>query len=175
VVFNYLENVWYYGTLDRTAWLDSALREKPMAADYNRRILFHETGNDDVSGLAPEPIYAYVQSADFDIGDGDHFGFVKRILPDINFNGSNTDRPSVTMQIKPRRNSGALYGPADNPVVESKNNFNTVRVYTVQEYDGQVFTRVRGRQMALRVESTDLGVAWQLGDVRIDVKQDGER
>jgi len=175
VVYNYLENVWYYGALDRTAWLDSALREKPMAADYNQRILFHETGNDDVSGLSPEPIRAYVQSADFDIGDGDHFGFVKRILPDINFNGSNTDRPSITLEVKPRRNSGALYGPADNPVVQSKNNFNTVKVYTVQEYDGQVYTRVRGRQMALKVESTDLGVAWQLGDIRLDIKQDGER
>jgi hypothetical protein len=175
VVYNYLDNVWYYGTLNRTAWLDSPLRDQPMAADYNQRILFHEVGNDDVSGLSPEPITAYVRSADFDIGDGDSFGFVKRILPDINFNGSTVDKPSVTMQVKPRRNAGTAYGPADDPVVESKNNFSTQKVYTVQEFDGQVYTRLRGRQMALRVESTGLGVAWQLGDVRIDVKEDGHR
>lgn len=175
VVYNYLENIWYYGSLDRTAWLDSPLREQPMAADYNRRILFHEVGNDDVSGLSPEPITAFIQSADFDIGDGNQFGFVKRILPDINFNGSSVNRPSVTMQVKPRRNAGALYGPADHPIVGSKNDFATTPVFIIQEFDGQVYTRLRGRQMAFRVESTDLGVAWQLGSIRIDVKPDGHR
>ena len=175
VVYNYLENVWYYGTMARTAWLDSPLRSNPMAADYNNRILFHEVGNDDVSGLSPVPINAYVQSADFDIGDGQTFGFVWRILPDINFNGSTILGPSVTMQVKPRRNSGAPYGTADNPTVTSANNYALQRVYTVQEFDGQVYTRLRGRQMALRVESTGLGVSWQLGSVRIDVRPDGRR
>lgn len=175
VVFNYLENIWYYGSLNRTAWLDSPLRDKPMAADYNNRILFHEVGNDDVSGLSPEPITAFIQSADFDIGDGNQFGFVKRILPDINFNGSSVNEPSVTMQVKPRRNAGALYGPADHPIVASRNNFATAPIYTVQEFDGQVYTRLRGRQMAFRIESTELGVAWQLGSIRIDVKPDGHR
>ena len=175
VVYNYLENVWYYGTMARTAWLDSPLRSNPMAADYNNRILFHEVGNDDVSGLSPVPINAYVQSADFDIGDGQTFGFVWRILPDINFNGSTILGPSVTMQVKPRRNSGAPYGTADNPTVTSANNYALQRVYTVQEFDGQVYTRLRGRQMALRVESTGLGVSWQLGSVRLDIRPDGRR
>ena len=175
VVYNYLQDVWYFGTLDRTAWLDSPLRESPMAADYNNRILFHEVGKDDVSGLSPEPITAFVQSGDIDIGDGDHFAFVRRILPDINFNGSTVNRPKVTMEVKPRRNSGAPYGDADNPDVRSQNNYATTRVYNIQEYDGQVYTRIRGRQMALRVESQDLGVAWQLGDVRVDTKPDGQR
>jgi len=175
VVYNYLDNVWYYGTLARTAWLDSPLRDNPMAADYNNRILFHEVGNDDVSGLSPVPITAYVQTADFDIGDGQHFGFVWRILPDINFNGSTVLSPSVTMEVKPRRNSGAPYGPSDNPVVASQNNYAVQRVYTVQEFDGQVYTRLRGRQMAFRVESTGLGVSWQLGSVRLDVTPDGRR
>jgi hypothetical protein len=111
VVYNYLDNVWYYGSLDRTAWLDSPLREKPMAADYNNRILFHEVGNDDVSGLSPVPITAFIQSADFDIGDGNQFGFVKRILPDINFNGSSVNQPAVTMQVKPRRNCRCIVWP----------------------------------------------------------------
>lgn len=175
VIYNYLEDIWYYGSLDRTAWLDSPLRDKPMAADYDNRILFHEVGNDDVSGLAPVPIVAHIQSSDFDIGDGDKFAFVKRILPDINFNGSSVNQPSITMQVKPRRNAGAAYGPADEPVVASKNNFATTPVFTIQEFDGQVFTRLRGRQMAVRIESTDLGVAWQLGSMRVDVKLDGGR
>jgi hypothetical protein len=146
-----------------------------MAADYNQRILFHEVDNDDVAGLTPVPIVAYVQSADFDIGDGDRFGFVKRILPDVNFNGSTSDKPSLTMQVKPRRNSGDPYGTADNPEVVSGDDYRNTRVYTIQAYDGQVYTRLRGRQMALRLESTDLGVAWQSGDIRIDIKPDGGR
>ena len=175
VIYNYLDNVWSYGSLSRTAWLDSALRESPLAADYDNRILFHEVGTDDVAGLTSVPIVSYVQSADFDIGDGNQFGFVRRILPDINFNGSRVNRPSVTMEVKPRRNSGTPYGAADNPEVESADNYSATRVYTIQQYEGQVYTRLRGRQMALRVESQDLGVAWQLGSLRIDIKPDGTR
>jgi hypothetical protein len=175
VIYNYLENVWYYGALGRTAWLDSGLRQFPQAADYNHRVLFHEANVDDVSGLTPVPINAYIQSADFDIGDGDRFAFIWRILPDINFNGSNVDQPSVTMTIKPRRNAGAPYSPADTPEVQSDNNYSLTRSYNIQEFDGQVYTRLRGRQMALRIESNALGVAWQLGSVRADIKPDGRR
>jgi len=175
VIYNYLENVWYYGSLGRTAWLDSGLRQFPQAADYNNRILFHEANVDDVSGLTPVPINAYIQSADFDVGDGDRFAFIWRILPDINFNGSNVDKPTVTMTIKPRRNAGAPYSPADTPEVQSANNYSLTRAYNIQEFDGQVYTRLRGRQMALRIESNDLGVAWQLGSIRADIKVDGRR
>ena len=175
VIYNYLENVWYYGTMDRTAWLDSGLRSYPMAANYDGRILYHEADVDDVSGLTPVPINSYVQSADFDIGDGDRFAFIWRILPDINFNGSNIDQPSVLMTIKPRRNAGAPYSPADTPTVNSQDNFNNSQQYNIQEFDGQVYTRLRGRQMALRIESNNLGVAWQLGSIRADIKADGRR
>jgi hypothetical protein len=175
VIYNYLERVWSYGTMARTAWLDSALRPFPMAADYNRRILYHESAVDDVSGETPLPIVSYIQSSDFDIGDGHNFGFVWRILPDINFNGSNTANPHVTMQVKPRQNSGTPYGAADDPQVISADNFTNVPVYTVQEFTGQVYTRLRGRQMAFRIESTTLGVAWQLGSPRIDIRNDGRR
>ena len=175
VVYNYLENIWYYGTMSRTSWLDSSLREYPLATSYENRLLYHEVGTDDVSGLTPAPINAYIQSADFDIGDGDKFAFVWRMLPDINFNGSYTDKPSVTMTIKPRRNAGAPYSPADNPVVQSQNNYTNVRQYNIQQFNGQVYTRLRGRQMALRIESTDIGVAWQLGSIRADIKADGGR
>jgi hypothetical protein len=175
IIYNYLERSWYYGTLGRTAWLDSGLRQYPMAADYNSRMLFHEAAVDDVSGTAPVPINAYVQSSDFDIGDGHNFGFVWRILPDVNFNGSNVNNPYVTMRVKPRQNSGAPYGAADNPEVISGDNFSTAPTYNVQEFTGQVYTRLRGRQLAFRIESDSLGVAWQLGSPRIDIRNDGRR
>ena len=175
VIFNYLERVWYYGTMERTAWLDSPLRQYPMAADFNNRILYHESAVDDVSGETPVPINAYVQSSDFDIGDGHNFGFVWRILPDVNFNGSNVNNPYVTMQVKPRRNSGTPYGTADDPTVTSADNFTGAPTYNIQEFTGQVYTRLRGRQLAFRIESDSLGVAWQLGSPRIDIRNDGRR
>jgi len=175
VIYNYLERVWAYGTMARTAWLDSGIRQYPMAADYNNRILYHESAVDDVSGETPVPINAYIQSSDFDIGDGHNFGFVWRILPDINFNGSNVNNPYVTMQVKPRRNSGAPYGTADDPQVTSADNFAGAPTYNVQEFTGQVYTRLRGRQLAFRIESDSLGVSWQLGSPRIDIRNDGRR
>lgn len=175
VIYNYLDRVWYYGSMARTAWLDSGIRPYPMAADYNNRILYHEANVDDVSGLTPVPINAYVQSSDFDIGDGHNFGFVWRILPDVNFNGSNVNDPVVTMTVKPRQNSGTPYGAADNPSVRSYDDFSTRSTYNVQQFDGQVYTRLRGRQMSFRIESNTLGVAWQLGTPRIDIRPDGRR
>jgi hypothetical protein len=176
VIYNYLERTWAYGTMNRTAWLDSGLRQYPMAADgVNNRILYHEAAVDDVSGLTPVPIEAYIQSSDFDIGDGHNFGFVWRILPDLTFNGSNVNQPHVTMTVRPRRNSGAPYGTADNPQVSSTQNYTSRGTYDVQEFDGQVYTRLRARQMSFRIESTTLGVAWQLGTPRIDIRPDGRR
>jgi len=175
VIFNYLDKVWYYGTMARTAWLDSGIREYPMAASYDKRVLYHESDINDVSGISPLPINAYVQSSDFDIGDGHNFGFVWRILPDVSFNGSNIDKPFITMTIKPRQNSGTPYGIADIPEVQSDNNYANSRAYNVQLFDGQVYTRLRGRQMAFRIESNTVGVNWQLGTPRIDLRPDGRR
>lgn len=175
VIYNYLDRVWYYGTMARTAWMQTGTQPYPIAADYNGRLLYHEVGCDDLSTSATLPIDAYVQSSDFDIGDGHNFGFVWRILPDVNFNGSSTNGPSVTMTVKPRQNSGTPYGIADNPQVQSAQNYTTVPQYTIQEFTGQVYTRLRGRQMALRIESTGVGVAWQLGSPRIDIRPDGRR
>ena len=176
VIYNYLDNVWYYGNMSRTAWLDSGLRTYPMGADTaNYRILYHENGVDDVSGLTPAPIVSYVQSSDFDIGDGHNFGFVWRILPDLTFNGSNVNLPQVTMTVLPRVNSGTAYGTSDNPTVASTQNYTRQHSYVVQQFDGQVYTRIRGRQMAYRIESDGLGVAWQMGYPRIDIRPDGRR
>jgi len=176
VIYDYLDDVWAYGTMSRTAWLDSGLRQYPMGADAaNFRILYHENGNDDVSGLTPVPIVAYVQSSDFDIGDGHNFGFVWRILPDLTFNGSSSNLPEVTMTVLPRVNSGTAYGTPDNPRVPSSQNYTSRNTYAVQQFTGQVYTRIRGRQMAFRIESTGLGVAWQMGFPRIDIRPDGRR
>jgi hypothetical protein len=175
VIYNYLDRVWYYGTMARTAWLDSGIRQYPMAADYQNLVLYHESSVNDVSGLTPVPISAYVQSSDFDIGDGHNFGFVWRILPDVNFNGSNVDNPQVTMTVKPRRNSGTPYGVSNSPTVVSADNYGASAVYNIQEFTGQVYTRLRGRQLAFRIESNTLGVSWQLGSPRIDIRNDGRR
>jgi hypothetical protein len=175
VIYNYLDRVWYYGSMARTAWLDSGIRQYPMAANYDNRILYHEASVDDVSGLTPVAINAYIQSSDFDIGDGHNFGFVWRILPDVNFNGSNVNGPSVTMTVKPRVNSGTPYGAANSPAVPSQDNFTLRSSYNIQEFTGQVYTRIRGRQMSFRIESDSLGVAWQLGSPRIDIRPDGRR
>ena len=175
VIYNYVDRVWYYGTMARTAWLDSGIRQFPMAADYNNRILYHESSVDDNAGITSVAINAYVQSSDFDIGDGHVFGFVWRILPDVNFNGSTANGPTVTMTVKPRQNSGTPYGQADSPSVVSGDNFITQHTYNIQEFTGQVYTRLRGRQLSFRIESTGLGVAWQLGMPRIDIRPDGRR
>jgi hypothetical protein len=175
VVYNYLENTWYYGNMSRTAWIDNALRQVPIAAGYGGQILYHETGNDDGTTNPPTPINAFVQSADVDIGDGHNFGFVWRIIPDVTFDGSTVPAPSLNFSVRPRQFPGTNYGPSDNPNVASANNYALQRTYNVQQFTPQVNVRIRGRQMAFRVESSDLGVAWQLGVPRIDLKPDGRR
>ena len=183
VIYNYLDNVWTYGTMARTAWLDTGSRQFPIAADYNSRLLYHENGNDDVSTSSPQPITAYIQSSDFGIQatdgntSGQHFGFIWRMLPDVNFNGSTVANPSVTITLYPRQNSGTAYGYADSPYVTSSQTYGNPAPseYTVQLFTGEVYTRLRGRQMAFNIKSTGLGVAWQLGTPRFDVKQDGRR
>jgi len=177
VIYNYLDDVWYHGQMSRTAWLDSPVRTFPMSADYNNRLLYHEASVDDESGDTIEPITAYVQSSDYDIEDGQHFGFVWRMLPDINFNGSSVNNPYVNMTIVPRRNSGTAYGTAVNPTVTSDDNYVAPNpsVYTIQHFTGQVFTRLRGRQMSFKVSSDSVGVAWQLGAMRVDIRPEGRR
>jgi len=179
VTFNYTENngagVWAYGTLGRTAWLDSGLRDFPLAATYNYNLVNHEQGVDSDETGTPVAINAIISSAEFDIDDGDHFGFVWRMLPDITFRGSSAASPQVTMTLIPMQNSGSGY---NNPISLGGNpDATVVRTSTsvIEQFTGQVYVRVRGRQMILQVESNQLGCAWQLGSPRIDIKQDGRR
>ena len=169
VIYNYLDRVWYYGTMNRTAWLDASTNQYPIAACDAQTLVLHENGVDDGLTNPPSPINAYIQSSDFDIGDGHNFGFVWRILPDVSFAGSTVQNPQVTMVVKPRTNSGTSYGAPNAPEVT-----NTQR-YPIELFTGQVYTRIRGRQMAFRIESAGLGAQWQLGAPRIDIRPDGRR
>lgn len=179
VIFNYLDKVWYYGNLSRSAWLDSPLQDYPLAATYNHTLVYHENGNDDIEiNGTVAPINSYIQSSDFDIGDGHNFGFVWRIIPDITFDGSNNpapDKPEAVFTVRPRQNPGAPYGSAEAPTVESAQSYANQRNYTVQEFTEIVYTRIRGRQMAFRISSDTIGTQWQLGVPRIDVRPDGRR
>ncbi len=178
VIFNYLDRVWYYGTLNRTAWLDSPLRQFPQAATDNNLIVFHEAAIDNGETNPPSPINAYIQSSDFDIDDGHNYGFVWRMVPDITFDGSDTsgstsDKPFVTFTVRPKQNPGSSYGAATNPSVTSAQSYAGQTSYNVQQFTEIIYSRVRGRQMAFKVESNSLGTQWQLGVPRIDVRPDG--
>ena len=242
VIYNHLERIWYYGDLERSFWLDSPLRQYPMAAfsiqtsylsdainssvtilpivnaasyanegvvtiDFEKiyytgktsnsltgctrgydgtaatshiqystasysvpnQIMNHENGNDDRSTAEILPIAAYIETSDFDIQDGQSFGYIWRMLPDLTFNGSNSNTPSVTLTVKPRQNSGSAYSAANTPTVTETQSF------PIELYTGQVYTRVRGRQMSFRMSSADIGVAWQMGMMRLDIRPDGRR
>ena len=247
VIFNHVDNIWYYGTLNRTAWLDSALRPFPMAAysamstylaasidavtttipvlnalsypntgtiligseyisytsvgsnsfagctrgvTYNgvisvaashsiydvvslgipNQIMYHELGVDDGSLTILSPIASYLASADFDIEDGQHVAFVWRMIPDFTFDGSDATNPQIVLTVTPRLNPGSAYTTGvDTPSVTR------TATIPVEQYTGQVYTRIRGRQMSMRIDSSDLGVKWQMGNTRIDIRPDGRR
>ena len=262
VIYNYLEQTWYYGTLNRSAWLDSPLRQYPMAAfsvqnsylssaigaadttialvditnypatgvvlidseqisytgidgsnltgctrgansttaashvvyaavSYTvaNQVMFHEYGNDDQSSPTALPISAYLESSDFDIGDGDRFGFVWRVIPDITFRGSTGETPSVVLTLRGRSyttlsttavQSGLAGSASGSPYVDEGTTPSSVArtsssSATVETYTSEVFVRLRARQATFKIESTALETAWQVGAMRIDVRQDGRR
>jgi len=189
VIYNHLERTWYYGTWNgttvrpRTAWLDSPLRAEPTAGiGYNSggvytngAVVYHETTVDNNETTTPVAIDAYVQSSDFDIGDGHNFGFVWRLIPDITFDGSSAAAPSVNFTVRPRAFPGSNYGNSNSPDVDSAQSYVSTTTYNVQQFTQQVYVRIRGRQMAFKISSSDLGTQWQLGVPRIDVRPDGRR
>ncbi|MEY4720088.1 MAG: hypothetical protein RL563_2706, partial [Pseudomonadota bacterium] len=148
---------------------------QPFAATYSKNIVNHEVGNDDNETGTPAAIAAYVETSEFDIDDGHNFSFIYRVIPDITFRGSQAASPKVTMYLKPLRNSGSGYNNPES--VGGSNSAQVIRTATlpIEQFTGQIYTRVRGRQMAMKVESTDLGVAWQLGSPRVDIRADGRR
>lgn len=250
VIYNYLDDVWYYGTLNRTAWLQSSLQSYPLAVfsiqtsylsaaissgattiplinaisypstgtviidaeqiiytgvtatsltgctrgangtvatshaiyaavpTYSpNQILYHEIGYDDQSAPTTAAISAYLQTADFDINGGDHYGYVWRLLPDFTFEGSTGANPYLTVTVNSRTNLGTTYtSPVDSPSVTNTQHPPTPpNTYPVEQFTGEIFTRVRGRQMNLYIQSNILGISWQMGTMRIDMRPDGRR
>jgi hypothetical protein len=182
VIYNYAENegkgVWYYGTMGRTAWLDSGLRDYPIAATYQPNntgnLVEHENGlNDNATGTAIA-LDAYISSSEFDIEDGNSFGFVWRIVPDLTF-GESTNSPTavsprVTMSLFGLTNSGSGVVNTASGLVTKGSNF-----VITEEFTGQIYTRIRGRQMIFKIASNQINTQWQLGSPRIDIRADGRR
>jgi len=174
VVYNYTEDIWTYGTMARTAWLDTGLREFPLAATYTYNIVNQESGVDDNETGTVLPIEASITSAQFDIGDGHNFAFVYRLIPDLTFRGSTSGTtPSVTMYLQGLNNSGSGITQTGNAAVAHTGPVPSV--INVDEFTGQIYIRIRGRQMQMKITSNALGVQWQLGAPRIDTRQDGRR
>jgi len=169
VVYNYAEDIWYYGTMARTAWSDSGIRAYPQAATYNYNIVDHEYGVDDNETGTTLPITAYIESAEFDIEDGQNFGFVWRMVPDLTFDGSTATTPQVTMTLYGMNGSGSGFN------TEAAKSVARTSTVTIEQFTNIVYTRIRGRQMIMKIGSDGVGTTWQLGAPRIDIRQDGRR
>jgi hypothetical protein len=165
VIYNFVEQIWYYGTMERTAWLDTPLR-KYLQAVGNSYVYNHEEGtNDDTL-----PMNSFITSSDFDLtteaGAGEQFMLTKRIIPDVSFSGSTAATPTLNMTLKPRNFPGAAYdSEPDLPVIET----------SIDQYTNQVFIRTRARQMGFKIGSDTLDVQWQLGTPRVEGRSDGRR
>ena len=176
VTYNYAEDVWAYGTMARTAWLDLGINDTPLAATYSHNLVSHETGTNDNETGTETAIHAYIQSAEFDIDDGHNFAFIYRVLPDLTFRGSTGEEtPKVTMYLYTLRNSGSGYNTPGSVGGEDHRDVYRTAELPIEQFTGQIYTRVRGRQISMKVESNTLGTTWQLGAPRIDIKPDGRR
>ena len=175
VIYNYQDDIWYYGQMGRTAWIDSTVLTYPVAATYNNTLVFHEYGLNDNTTGTDNPIDSYIQSSEFDVQFGNNFAYINRILPDVTFRKSTAANPQVTMTLTPMQNSGSGY---NSPQTTGGTNIATVtRTATapIEQFTGQVFLRVRGRQMIFQIEGNQLGLQWQIGTPRIELKLDGRR
>lgn len=169
VTYNYVENLWTFGTMSRSAWLDSPLRSNPIGAGTDGRLYYHEQGLDDGSASPAVALPAYLESADFDIGDGEQFSFVERIIPDVDFDNSTAAVPTVILTVSARNTPGA------NFVQTNARNVSQTTIVPFSQFTEMVWVRLRGRQMSFRIESNAVGVTWQLGAPRIGLREDGAR
>lgn len=168
VTFNYKEQVWTYGMLSRTAWLDHGVRTYPQAASTDHYLYNHELGVDDGSTNPPTPLNAYIESSPFDIGEGDRFSFIRRIIPDVSFqNATNTPRLDMTLKAQDYPGSNYVNGPSSE-IIRSA-------TVPVEQYTPVKDVRLRGRSVILRIESNRVGTCWRLGSPRIEVQVDGRR
>jgi len=169
VVYNYEQRVWYYGTLSRTAWLDRNVLQYPLAISPDGYVYYQENGLNDGSVNPPAPITAYVESSVIDMGDGDNFMFATRLIPDLTFRNSTNGAPTVTITLKARNFPGGAYFATDaDPVTKTSS-------LPVEQFTNQIFTRLRGRSISLRIDSSQINTAWRLGDPRLDLRTDGRK
>ena len=169
VIYNYLQNVWYYGNLTRTAWVDRGVNETPIAAGRDGYLYNHEVGFDDGSTSPASAITAYIESSQFDLGEGDQFSFVRRLIPDLTFRTSTAETPTANFTLKARNFPGGAYLQTNSKAVEK-----TASV-PVEQFTQDAHIRLRGRSMAIRVDSDITGTGWRLGSPRIDIRTDGRR
>jgi len=169
VVFNYQQNLWYYGTLDRTVWLDRGINADPIAAAPDHHLYNHEVGFDDGSTDPATAITARIESSQIDMGDGDHFLFMSKMIPDLTFRDSTASFPSATMTLQARNYPGGLYLQSQAKAVTR------TATLPLEQWTTQVNLRLRGRAFSLKLESTDTGVGWRLGTPRVDIRPDGRR
>jgi len=175
IVYNYQQDIWYYGTLTRTAWLDSGLQDFPLAATYSNNLVEHENGVDDNETTTSAAISANIASAQFDIDDGDRFAFVNRVVPDITFDGSTADNPSATLSLIPYNSSGSGISDPTSQGGSDSGAITRSATVPVEKYTDRLDIRIRARQMSLKIASSGTGVIWQLGSPRIDIRADGRR
>lgn len=168
VVFNYQQNIWYYGSIVRTAWTHKNTGIYPIACATDGYVYQHETGTDDGSTFPASPLNAYIESSGQDLGDGDQFAFIWRMIPDITFRNSSGD-PTALFTIKSSNYPGADFSQSDDRIVAK-----TASV-PVEQFTKQLDVRIRGRSFTFRIDSSTVGVAWRLGIPRIDVRTDGRR
>jgi len=169
VIYNYQEKVWYFGNLTRTAWVDRGIDQYPIAAHSDNKLYYHEFGQDDGSTNPPSAISSNIESSQIDIGDGEKFSFIRRMIPDVTFRDSETSTPQVNMVVKTRNFPGVTFNETNSNTV-SRSVSTPVELFTEH-----VHLRARGRSFAFRVESDQKGVMWRLGTTRLDIRQDGKR
>ena len=172
VIYNYEEQAWSIGTLARTAWLDRGINRYPIAAATDNYLYNQEKGMDDGSSSPAGAITSYIESSQIDIGEGDNYAFIRRLIPDITFDGSTAASPTATFTLKTRDFPGGNYDTTtDSTITRSVAGTTT----TVEQYTTQVHVRLRGRSFALRVGTTGTETQWRLGSPRVDVRPDGRR
>ena len=169
VVYNYMEKVWSYGNLGRTAWLDRGIIDLPLVAAPDHFLYNHETGFDDGSTLPISAMTAFIESSQMDMGDGDEFIFMNRMIPDLTFGNSTAESPSATMTLSARNFPGGLYLQSQSKAVTRTS------TTPIEQWTQQVNLRLRGRAFALKLETTGEGVGWRLGTPRVDIRSDGRR
>jgi len=169
VIYNYQEKIWYFGNLGRTAWVDRGINQYPIAASTDNKLYYHEFGQDDGSTNPPSAISANIESSQMDIGDGEKFSLVRRVLPDITFRDSTNETPRVNMVVKARNFPGVTFNETTSKEV-SRSVSTPIELFTEQ-----LHVRLRGRSFAFRIESDTTGVMWRLGTPRVDIRPDGQR